>query len=226
MNRVPATLFRGAAALVPGTQTAGPCAGPLVRANGADPMASGNRMRADHMMMPSVYALQAAPETAPAVAHTLRVRGQEAAAQTRVDKKAASAAVFMIAAPNLPGGRAFADSSGACTSLAPGGRKCGLTESIDEPSAEDALEGTHTGSFDPSTNFHMDLPEQAQKTEQIIGIPGRQVSTIPEHELKAGAKCTVDADAAGLVSAAFLFQLLAVSAWGRNFEAGHVVLAR
>ena len=91
---------------------------------------------------------------------------------------------------------------------------------------EFALNGNYPNPFNPSTRIEFDLPETARVSIQIIDMLGRTVLTLPAKELEAGAKRTIEVNAAKLASGTYLYRLTAISASETNIDTGKMLLIK
>ena len=74
------------------------------------------------------------------------------------------------------------------------------TDANSELPTEFVVQGNYPNPFNPSTQIEIDLPESAQVTVEIIDLLGRKVMTLPAQEMEAGAKRTIEVNAANLAS--------------------------
>ncbi len=99
-------------------------------------------------------------------------------------------------------------------------------EASDNIPARFGLQGNYPNPFNPSTRIQVDLPESAEVTIQVMDLLGRRIMTLPAQDLEAGAKRSVEIDAAGLASGTYLYRVIAKSASGTNRGVGRMVLLK
>ena len=99
-------------------------------------------------------------------------------------------------------------------------------ETEEELPTEFALKGNYPNPFNPSTSIQIDLPEKAEVTIQIVDMLGRHVMTVPAREIEAGAKRSVEVNAARLASGTYLYRVIAKSVSGTNIESGRMMLIK
>ena len=99
-------------------------------------------------------------------------------------------------------------------------------ESGEELPTEFALQGNYPNPFNPSTRIQFDLPKTAEVTVQVIDMLGRNVMTVPVQKIEAGAKRTIELNAASLASGPYLYRLIAKSVSGVEVETGRMVLIK
>lgn len=72
-----------------------------------------------------------------------------------------------------------------------------------------SLQGNYPNPFNPTTTIQFDLPEAAQVRVDVVDMLGRQVMTVPEQAMTAGANQRIALDASDLASGIYLYRVVA-----------------
>ena len=92
--------------------------------------------------------------------------------------------------------------------------------------AEFAVRGNFPNPFNPTTTIHVDLPEAAEVTVEIVDVLGRRVLVLPARRVEAGARRAFAVDGSHLASGTYFYRVLAQTATETLVETGRMLLVK
>jgi hypothetical protein len=91
---------------------------------------------------------------------------------------------------------------------------------------EFALYGNYPNPFNPTTNIRFDLPQAADVNVQVFDILGRQVMTMQQTGMQAGANQTISLDASRLASGTYLYRITVEMQGSTRVDTGKMMLVK
>jgi hypothetical protein len=91
---------------------------------------------------------------------------------------------------------------------------------------EFALHGNYPNPFNPTTSIRFDLPQAADVQIQVYDVLGRQVMTMQQTGMQAGANQTLMIDASRLASGTYLYRVVVEMQGTQRVETGKMLLVK
>ena len=99
-------------------------------------------------------------------------------------------------------------------------------EEFDDLPRQFTLRGNFPNPFNPTTNILLDLATPAEVTVQVYDVLGRNVLSIQDQQMQAGARQTINIDASSLASGIYIYQVSAKTGSENFVEAGKMILLK